>query len=96
MNGPAHYAQASVLLSRVDLEPSSVEARLLVARAGVHAQLAAIAVVALQADGLMPDEDFAAWDAVAGVPPAEEPPAAGPRPGPPLELVDHLDHLPEH
>jgi hypothetical protein len=85
VNGPAHYVEAERLLFRALDEEDPAP---LIAAAAVHAQLAAVAVSALNGVNVMPDEDFTLWDQVAGVPSGTgQPAAAGP---PPVRRRVHL------
>lgn len=70
MNGPEHYREAERLAGPTGewyyANPDEVPA--ILARAQVSATLALAAATALAAVDTMDDEDFNAWDKVAGVP----------------------------
>lgn len=75
MNGPRHYEAAENLLtSALDIghDVPREDVRAMVEMAHVHATLALAAATALGAIDRLPEEDFEAWDKVAGVPTRSE------------------------
>jgi hypothetical protein len=71
VTGPEHYAESERLLVAADdaFERAAVRASAeMSALAQTHAILALAAATAMTGIDRMPDEDFEAWDKVAGVP----------------------------
>jgi hypothetical protein len=70
VTGPENYKAAEKLAGPTGewyyANPADVPA--ILARAQVHATLALAAATAMASIDRMPDEDYAAWDKVAGVP----------------------------
>lgn len=75
MNGPQHYLAAeNILVGALNVASDSPreDVRAMVEMAQAHATLALAAATAMASIDRMPEEDFQAWDKVAGVPTRSE------------------------
>jgi hypothetical protein len=75
VNGPEHYQAAENLLDsalEIGRDVPREDVRAMIEMAQVHATLAHAAATAMGEFDRLPEEDFAAWDKVAGVPTRDE------------------------
>jgi hypothetical protein len=75
VTGPEHYEAAQNILAsalEIGADVSREDVRAMVEMAQAHATLALAAATAMASIDRMPDEDYAAWDKVAGVPTRSE------------------------